>query len=180
MLQGKSSFAGESKESRRFTLLRGRSFGDPREALCPSDKLTVWTKPKVVVLICNIIMISRSSGQRIAALDAPKRGQYFVCLVWFAKLQCCGPNSAVNRDGTSLPFICLICSPTVDGVRCFVQGCFSRFPVLKKHVEKQTMYIVHSLFATQNTHTKTAGIGSYMIKSKRIKYSKYLHVTCYL
>ena len=49
----------------------------------------------------NIIMISRSSLQLIAALDAPKRGQKFVRLVWIAKLQCCGSYSALNGDGTS-------------------------------------------------------------------------------
>ena len=102
MLQGMSYSAGKSKGSRRLTILLSRSFGDPRVALWQSDKLTVWTKPKVGVLICNIFMISRSSGQRIAALDAPKRGQDFVPLVWIAKLQSCGSNSAVNRARTSL------------------------------------------------------------------------------
>ena len=115
MLQGMSYSAGKSKGSRRLTILLSRSFGDPRVAKWPSDKLTVWTKPKVGVLICNIFMISQSSHQRIAALDAPKRGQDFVCLVWIAKLQSCWPYIAVNRDGTSLPFMCFNCSPTVDG-----------------------------------------------------------------
>ena len=115
MLQGMSYSAGKSKGSRRLTILLSRSFGDPRVAKWPSDKLTVWTKPKVGVLICNIFMISQSSHQRIAALDAPKRGQDFVCLVWIAKLQSCWPYIAVNRDGTSLPFIVSNCSPTVDG-----------------------------------------------------------------
>ena len=53
----------------------------------------------------KIIMISRSSNQLIAALDAPKIGQDYVRLVWFAKLQSWGPYSAVNRARTSLPFI---------------------------------------------------------------------------
>ena len=63
----------------------------------------------------NIIMISRSSLQLIAALDAPKRGKKFVRLVWIAKLQCCGSYSALNGARTSLPFICFNCVPTVDG-----------------------------------------------------------------
>ena len=33
LLQGKSSLAGESKESKRLTLPMSRSFGDPRVAL---------------------------------------------------------------------------------------------------------------------------------------------------
>ncbi len=55
----------------------------------------------VGVLICSIIMVSRSSGQRIAALDATKRGQCFARSVWIAKLQCCGPSSAVSWAVTS-------------------------------------------------------------------------------
>ena len=91
-------------------------------ALWPIDKLTASAKPKVDALICSNLIISKSSRLQIAALDAPKLGQGFVCWVRFVNLQSCGPYSSANRARTSLPFICVVCSPTVDGVRCFVQS----------------------------------------------------------